>query len=228
MNLAIIQARLESTRFPGKVLAEVAGKPLLLRVIERVKEAKLVDRVVVATPRNGGATIKGHCDEWGCECMVMPQPEDDVLARFVAVAEKCDADLVVRVCGDNPMINPRGIDELIEAAIESGTDYTGYQTESGSPMILVPSGWFAEVVKSGALRRVDRELTKGIASIREDVTRWIYIAPPSRKYTCHWLPLPAWYVDNNLPNTAIDRPEDIEALEEWLSEFDNEENWPWK
>ncbi len=232
MNVAIIQARLNSRRFPNKVLAEVAGKPILLHVIERVRKARHVDRVIVAAPRaGGGATIRGHCEEWKTECMVTPHPQDDVLGRFVTVASRVKADRIVRVCADNPMINPAGIDELLEAAAEHGADYTGYRAADGTPMILRPSGWFAEVVRLGALRRADRALATASPS-REHVTAWFYQEPrPYSCYwldSCHWLDLPAWYIDNKLPDTAIDRPEDIEQLEAWLAEFDNKENWPWK
>jgi spore coat polysaccharide biosynthesis protein SpsF len=223
MNVAIIQARLNSSRFPGKVLEHVAGKPVLLHAIERVKKATLVDRVVVAALKNGGEdVIAGHCEDWGAECMLAPHPEDDVLGRVAWVAKKTKADLVVRVCGDNPMINPAGIDELLETAI---ADYTGYRDADGKPTILRPTGWFAEVVRAGALQRADREVPAG-APLREHVTAWMY--QNERQYVCHWVDLPAWYVDNDLPNTAIDLPEDIEELEAWLAEFDNKENWPWK
>jgi spore coat polysaccharide biosynthesis protein SpsF len=226
MNVAIIQARLDSQRFPGKVLAEICGKPMLLHVIERVRKAQHVERVIVAAPASGGgATIKGHCEEWEAECMVTPHPQSDVLARFLRVASRAKAERIVRVCADNPMINPAGIDELLEAAAEHGADYTGYRAVDGTPMILRPSGWFAEVVSFGALRRANREVY-GPSRAREHVTWWMYQMP--RQYSCHWLDLPAWYVDNDLPNTAIDFPEDIEKLESWLAEFDNKENWPWK
>lgn len=259
MNVAIIQARLNSQRFPNKVLAEICGKPMLLHVIERVKQAKLVDRVIVAAPRDGGgATIRGYCEEWGHECMVTPHPQDNVLGRITAVAEKVKADLVVRVCADNPMINPAGIDELLEVAMadrlwqeqnakaaesageereaaferERKPDYTGYRAADGSPMILRPSGWFAEVVPMKTLRVLDRYLSAHSAA-REHVTQPLYdvrmgmLQGRTISRIC-WLDLPAWYIDNKLPNTAIDRPEDIEELESWLAEFDNEENWPWK
>ena len=226
MNVAIIQARLDSQRFPNKVLAEICGKPMLLHVIERVQKAQHVERVIVAAPASGGgATIKGHCGEWGYECIVTPHPQENVLGRITAVAEKVKADLVVRVCADNPMINSAGIDELLRRPSMGRADYTGYRAADGTPMILRPSGWFAEVVSFGALRRADRELP-GVSPAREHVTAWMYRMP--HQYSCHWLDLPAWYIDNKLPDTAIDRPEDIEKLEAWLAEFDNEENWPWK
>lgn len=226
MNVAIIQARLNSRRFPDKVLAEIGGRPMLLHVLGRVNGAKLVDRVIVAAPRaGGGATIKRYCEEWGAECVVTSHPQNNVLGRFVAVAERVKADTIVRVCADNPMINPVGIDELLEAAAEHGADYTGYRAKDGTPMIVRPSGWFAEVVRLRALRRADRELPI-ISAMREHVTAWMYRMP--RQYSCHWVDLPGWYVDNGLPDTAIDRPEDIEELESWLAEFDNEGNWPWK
>jgi spore coat polysaccharide biosynthesis protein SpsF (cytidylyltransferase family) len=226
MNVAIIQARLNSERFPGKVLEHVAGKPVLQHVIERVRKAALVDHVVVAALRNGGeSVIAGHCEEWDTECLLAPHPEDNVLGRFAWAAKKTKADLVVRVCGDNPMVNPAGIDELLAAAIEHGADYTGYRDPDGRPTILRPTGWFAEVVRRGALRRADMELPVASGQ-REHVTSWMY--RNQRQYSCYWLDLPEWYTANDLPDVAIDRPEDIEDLEAWLAEFDNKENWPWK
>ena len=226
MNVAIIQARLTSRRFPGKVLAELAGKPILRHVIDRVRQAEAVERIIVAAPKAGGGdAIKGHCDEWGAECVVTPHPENDVLARVVAVAESADASLVVRVCGDNPLINPKGIDELLaEAQLAPEADYTGYMAEDGRPMILVPAGCFAEVATLGALRRLNRQLPVASPQ-REHVTMGIYT---DERFVCRWLALPEWYTDNGMPLTAVDRPEDLEDIESWLAENDNKEEWPWK
>lgn len=234
MNVAIIQARMNGRRFPGKVLKKLAGKPILLHVIERVRKAALVDRVIVAVPGQASSdAIGGHCKEWDAECIATPHPQDNVLGRFVAVtqfvaaAEQGGPKLVVRVCADNPMINPVGIDELLEAAAQYGCDYTAYRAADGTPMILQPTGWFAEVVQPSALRRADRYLSS-VSPAREHVTAWLYRKFLPDQYSCHWVDLPAWYVDNDLPNTAIDTPEDLEELESWLAEFDNKENWPWK
>lgn len=227
MNVAIVQARMTSQRFPGKVLAEIDGKPMLRHVIDRVRDAERVDRVIVAAPKTGGGdVIRARCAMWDAECMVTPHAEDDVLARVLAVAEKAGATRVVRVCSDNPLINPSGIDALLAAAEESGADYTGYQAADGRPMIQVPSGWFAEVVSMGALRRLHRSTRIAPSPTREHVTLGFY--SDLARYTCRWLPLPAWYVENDLPDTAIDRPEEIANLEEWLAEFDDKENRPWK
>jgi spore coat polysaccharide biosynthesis protein SpsF len=215
---AIIQARMHSSRLPGKCLMDVAGVPLLKRVIDRVTEAKQVDLTVVATCTNGGEAIAGHCSEWDTPCVVSAK-DHDVLGRFVEVCHQLqlrDDDLVVRVCGDNPLIRPDCIDELVERARQGGADYTGYWLPDRSPVIVRPTGYFAEVVKVKALRREDRVL-RDDEPHREHVTRIMYLAR-TESVSVDEVPTPDWYIPGETPNTAIDTAEDLERVCELLRE----------
>lgn len=213
MIYAIIQARLNSSRFPGKVLATIDGDTVLGQVVRRVKRIRAVDHIAVATHRHGGETIAGHCEALGVECFVHDGAEDDVLGRFVAyldLAKAAAADLIVRVCADSPLLDPALADDLIAAAIESKAAYTGYQID-GQPAVMQPTGLVCEVVTAGALRHADHSLIHS-DPMREHVTQVMYRFP--KEFTCHWLPMPHWYAGQHW---AIDRPEDLERIQEEMA-----------
>lgn len=116
--LAVIPARMESSRLPGKVMADILGAPMILHVVERVKRARLVDKVVVATDsyqvqsavsENGGIAIMTRSDHTcGSD-------------RIAEVAEsQAEFDVVVNVQGDQPMIHPEAIDALIQGYLSGG------------------------------------------------------------------------------------------------------------
>ena len=120
--VCIIQARMTSTRLPGKSMMPLGGKPLLRNVLERAKAAKLLDEVVLATTdqpeedvlvelgRKVGVTVfRGH--------------PTDLLDRYTNAARMSNADIVVRIPADNPLIHPEEVDRIIAYFIESGVDY---------------------------------------------------------------------------------------------------------
>lgn len=120
--VAVIQARMGSTRLPGKVLKPVAGRPLLWHIVHRLKASHLIEDIAVATttnPRDDAIVEFGQTN--GIE--VVRGPEDDVLARFARAAEILDADIIVRVSSDAPFIDAGFIDHLIASMIEQGGDY---------------------------------------------------------------------------------------------------------
>jgi spore coat polysaccharide biosynthesis protein SpsF (cytidylyltransferase family) len=106
--VAIIQARMGSTRLPGKVLMDLKGKPVLQWVVEAAQNARLVDEVIVVTP---DLVIADWCGRHGVQSLI--GPEDDVLARFVMAAEKTKADVIVRLTADCPFLDPILIDLCI-------------------------------------------------------------------------------------------------------------------
>lgn len=120
--VAVVQARMGSTRLPGKVLKPVAGKPLLWHIIHRLKASHLIEEIAVATttnPRDDAIVEFGQ--KHGVT--VVRGPEDDVLARFACAAEALDADIIVRVSSDAPFIDAGFVDHLIASMIEQGGDY---------------------------------------------------------------------------------------------------------
>ena len=121
--IAIIQARLGSTRLPGKVLLDLEGKTVLEHVIRRVKSSKLVTDVIVATTINkADLKIVKLCANLGIN--VYCGSEDDVLDRYYQTARLFKADHIVRITSDCPLIDPLLIDEVITLHMQENADYT--------------------------------------------------------------------------------------------------------
>lgn len=129
--LAVLQARMSSTRLPGKVLMPLAGAPMIVRQIERVSRARRIDRLVVATSVNPeDDAIERVCRREGIG--VCRGDLENVLGRFLdAIGEYGPADHVVRLTADCPLADPLVIDETIEAHLETGADYTSNSPETG-------------------------------------------------------------------------------------------------
>ena len=120
--VAVIQARMGSTRLPGKVLKPIAGKPLLWHIVHRLKACRLLEDIAVATSVNpADEAIVEWCNQEGI--MVVRGPEDDVLQRYARAAEKLDADIIVRVSSDAPFIDAGFVDHLVATLIEQDGDY---------------------------------------------------------------------------------------------------------
>jgi spore coat polysaccharide biosynthesis protein SpsF len=120
--VAIIQARMGSTRLPGKVLRPVAGKPLLWHIVHRLRKSHLIEEIAVATttnPRDDAIVEFGR--EHGVT--IVRGPEDNVLQRFALAAEATDADVIVRVSSDAPFLDAAFIDHLLVHMITQGGDY---------------------------------------------------------------------------------------------------------
>ena len=112
--IAVVQARMTSKRLPGKVLSDLAGKPMLVRVVERIRQSDLIDSIVVATTHEASDNpIEDLCSQQGYDCY-RGNPQD-VLDRFYQVARQIKADVVVRITADCPVIDPELVDETILA-----------------------------------------------------------------------------------------------------------------
>lgn len=161
----IIQARMGSTRLPGKVLKELAGKPVIWHVVNRASAASLVERVIVATTENAEDNeIVKWCENNDVLCI--RGSSEDVLARYVKAAKEFPANTIVRITADCPLVDPGTIDSLISLHNSSNADYT---TNVIKP--TYPTGLDAEVVSSETLFNVDQIAT--LKSHREHVTMYI-------------------------------------------------------
>ncbi len=138
MILAIIQARMGSSRLPGKVLLDLAGRPVLWRGLERVRQAGRIDQVLVATTdQPGDEPIRRFCAERGVRCFA--GSEQDVLDRYYQAARfagATDEDGIVRITADCPLIDPEVVDRVIEAYLSTGP--TMFPMFSPPPF---PDGW---------------------------------------------------------------------------------------
>jgi len=169
--LAVVQARVSSTRLPGKVLMPILGQPMLLRQIERVRRAATLDRIVVATSTEpGDDRIEHVCYDAGVE--VFRGSLDDVLDRFYRAACAYGPEHVVRLTADCPLADPRVIDAVVALHLEGGYDYT-----SNVAPPTFPDGLDVEVMRLDVLEEAWREAKAPFH--REHVTQYI-LAHPER------------------------------------------------
>lgn len=171
MVLAILQARMSSSRLPGKVLADVAGAPMILRQIERVRRAKGVSRLIVATSmRTDDDPLVAALDEAGVE--VVRGDLDDVLSRFILALDAAgEQTAAIRLTADCPLIDPTVIDAVIARFDHTGADYV----TSGGDTRTFPKGLDVEVFKTGVLRQAHAQTRDPYD--REHVTPFIYRHP---------------------------------------------------
>lgn len=163
--VAIIQARMTSTRLPGKVLADIHGKPMLERMLDRVRRARSLDEIIVATTVNA---TDDPVVELGRRLgvRVFRGDEADVLGRYRAAAREASADVVVRLTADCPMIDPAVVDQAVAMFLEGDWDYL-----SNSRVRTYPDGLDVEVFTRDALERAAREARH--PQLREHVTLYI-------------------------------------------------------
>jgi spore coat polysaccharide biosynthesis protein SpsF (cytidylyltransferase family) len=149
--VAILQQRMGSKRLPGKALLPLAGKPMTENIIERVKRAKRLDHVVLAVPpqdENAFAWMP-------CRVHAPLVDENDLVARYLTVAERCHADIVVRVPCDNPCIQSEFIDQAVEAYLTC--DVTFYSNTTAKVGKMYVDGVGAEVFSVSRLKILDYE-----------------------------------------------------------------------
>lgn len=170
MNIVtIIQARVGSSRLPGKVLKDIDGKPMLMRVVNRVQRAELPDSVVVATSTEpGDDAVVELCNK--NQIAVFRGSESDVLDRYYWAASRYAADLIVRITSDCPLIDPEVLDRTITTFLESQADYA-----SNSLVRTYPRGLDVEVVARTSLEQAWREAKEGYERVH--VTPFFYRNP---------------------------------------------------
>lgn len=147
-KVAVIQARLTSSRLPNKVLKNIEEKTILMHIIDRIGAAKLIDEYVVAIPNNNGNTLLREYLE-NNEIPFIVGDEDNVLSRFVEAGEKYSADILIRITADNPLTSSEYIDFLVEKHIAEKLDY--------SYVIGLPKGMASEVMSFKLLKDISEE-----------------------------------------------------------------------
>ena len=170
-TIAIVQARVGSTRLPGKILKPINGKPAIYWVMARTAAASKVDKVILATSKNPENDILANLakiEGWN----IYRGNEDDVVSRFIDVAEIEEPKMVVRVCADNFAIDPDVIDKTIEHVQQKNLDIC-------NPFLdhQYPFGAGAEVATTACLKRVGHTTRDQDPKYREHVFFWAYDHP---------------------------------------------------
>lgn len=144
---AVIEARMTSTRLPGKVLLPANGKPLLQHLVERLKRVKSLDRIVLATTVNAADdALDQFSKAQGIACF--RGSEEDVMCRVIGAAESVAAEVIVSITGDCPVIDPMLVEQLIQMYLYNPCDYA-----SNRQIPTYPEGMDIQVYPLAALRR---------------------------------------------------------------------------
>jgi spore coat polysaccharide biosynthesis protein SpsF len=205
-TLAILQARMSSTRLPGKVLKLILNKPMLMRQIERIQRSSLIDELIVATSVEKSDDILADiCIRNGIK--VFRGSLDDVLDRFYQAAKLFNATNIVRLTGDCPLAEPSLIDYIIKSHIDTCADYT-----SNTIHPTYPDGLDVEVFSYSALKVAWGE--SNLKSQREHVTPYLYSHPEIFK-------LNSIEHDHNLSSLrwTVDSQADFDFVEEVYSKL---------
>lgn len=210
--VAIIQARMGSTRLPNKVLADVNGQPMLRILINRLKLAPELDAIVIATTDNPYDDV---LEDWaikeGIPCF--RGSENDVLDRFYACAKKYQADIIVRITADDPLKDGGIISQLVTHLIQNAS--LDYYSNTIKP--TYPEGLDIEVFRFSALTLAHKQAKS--LSEREHVTPYIWKNPhifslenlEFKRDLSHW----RW---------TVDKPEDLAFIRAIWSQFSDRPN----
>jgi glutamate-1-semialdehyde 2,1-aminomutase len=212
-TVAIVQARMGSTRLPNKVLRPICGTPMIGLLLQRLSRARRVDQIVVATaanPRN--APLVEYASGLGYS--VYQGSEDDVLDRYYQAAVKANAAVVVRITGDCPLIDPALVDAVIEKFVELNADF-GSNTEPPT----FPDGLDTEVFTFRTLQIAWERARAGHA--REHVTPFMLEAAEFKRVNY------GNDLDCSAERWTVDEPEDLEVVRRVFEEFEPRRDFSW-
>ncbi len=199
-TVIIVQARMTSTRLPGKVLKEVLGKSLLEYQLERLKRVKLADDIIIATTENAtDLPIVALCKKLNVN--YFRGSEHDVLARYYHAAKCYEAGIVIRITADCPVIDPQIVDNIIQFYIDNRNVYDYVSTGDDS----YPRGMNTEVFSFKVLEEAFVYAVKEYE--REHVTPYMYQHP--EKYKVGILP---YKEDESQHRWTVDTPEDFALI----------------
>ncbi|HSZ64353.1 MAG TPA: glycosyltransferase family protein [Terriglobales bacterium] len=212
--VAIIQARMSSTRLPGKVLKDLGGETVLARVVNRTRRAALVDEIVVATSvLPADDDIARECEALKVACF--RGDELDVLDRYYRAAQEFAADVIVRITSDCPLIDPDLIDATVRSRFDQKADYA-----SNALVRSYPRGLDVEAFTADALARAWSSATEKYQRIH--VTPYLYETPKSLKVIST-----AGEIDHSQYRWTLDTPEDLELIRAIYKHFGNRDNMRW-
>lgn len=204
--VCISQARMTSTRLPGKVLMEAAGQPLLAHQLERLARCRTLDALVLATTVNGtDDPVAALAGSFGVP--VFRGDEQDVLGRFAGAAAMAGADVVVRVTADCPLIDPALVDRVVTAFLEAAPPLEYLSLD----VTRFPRGLDTEVFTRAALD--EAAATAAEPAEREHVTAHIYRRPERFRVGIPLAPEDGTVLDQRW---CVDEPADLELVRRLL------------
>jgi spore coat polysaccharide biosynthesis protein SpsF len=212
--VAIVQARMGSTRLPGKVLVDLGGATTLARVLRRLDRATLLDRIIVATSTaSSDDEILQECSRSHVDCF--RGSESDVLDRYYSAANTYPADAVVRITADCPLVDPTLVDQTITKFQNQSADYA-----SNALQRTYPRGLDVEVFTIAALKLAWQSARRPYE--REHVTPYLYEHPDLFRLVSE-----VGTVDYSQYRWTLDTPEDLQLLRAIYSRFDNKDTFSW-
>ena len=207
--IAIVQARLTSSRFPGKILQKIGNKTLIELLLSRVKKSKNINKLVLAIPKNKeNIYIKKKIKHKN----IFLGSENDVLDRYFKAAKKFKADVIVRICGDCPFIDHFVIDKILEIFKKNNYDYI-----SNTIKPTFPDGLDVEVFSFSVLKEIWKKARKKYD--RENVTPYILKNKKFKKFNYKY--------KNDLSNLrlTVDEGIDLKQINKIYSHFRNRNNF---
>lgn len=200
MILAVLQARMSSTRLPGKVMADVVGAPMILRQIERLQRSRRLEGIVVATSDDPGDD--GLAEMLALNGVAVHRgPLDDVLARYEGALARYPAQVVARLTGDCPLADPAVIDAVVDLLLDEDLDYAANTPAHRT----YPKGLDVEVMRVPCLLRAAREAQDPYE--REHVTPYLYRRPDLFNQA-----FVSQDTDEGEVRWTVDRPDDLEFV----------------
>ena len=209
--VAVVQARMGSQRFPGKMLSQLGEHTLLDWVLQRVLRSTQVDQVVLATSTNS-EDDKLVSAALRLEVNSIRGSETDVLSRFLLAADDSQADLVVRVCADNPFVAPEELDRLIVDHRAKNVDYSCNHQQKLSNKYA--DGFGAEILSHGLLKKLANQTTQ--QAHREHVTSYIWDNQKEFKINAVTAPTELAFPEVKLD---IDTPAELAILNEFVRQY---------
>ena len=212
--VAIIQARMGSTRFSGKVMAPICGTPMIEYLLERVKKSDRIDKIIIATSdAPDDEPFAKHIEKLGYT--VFCGSVNNVLDRYYRAAKKFDADIIVRITGDCPLIDPTIIDTVINKLLIENSDYA-----SNVMPPTYPDGLDTEAFTFKALEQAWREATTPME--REHVTPFIKQSTTLKKVNL------THSTDESNHRWTVDEPEDLEVVSKVFENFHPCRDFDWQ
>ena len=213
--VAVVQARMGSSRLPGKVLKNLGGQSVLARVVQRLRRSSLISEVVIATSVSpGDEAVVREAERLNVGCS--RGSEADVLDRFYQAARAFHADVIVRITSDCPLIDPEITDQTIRAFLNEQPDYASNGLER-----TYPRGLDTEAMTADALARAWRKANEPYQ--REHVTPFLYEHPELFTILS---------VTNDIDYSAhrwtLDTPEDLEFIRAVYERFRDGDDFSWR